>query len=628
MGKITIDFTRLIRLSIVIFLCVILFLIGWNFITRSKKKPKVPIETEEITPQKVEKREEIEHFEVKGQRGNFKIRADRHFMGEDNKYHLEGNVELVFFKKSEGKDIFLYGNEIIYDEEWNHFSLIGKARVRFKDILIESSALDYESKTEVFESEQGVRFTSGSLSGSAREMIYSTKEEKIELQDNVYLKIKPRLETSFPLEVEGERFDYTHKGKIGTVEGKVRLRHGESRAWADFLEFELFTNEEQVKTMFMKGEVSVDISEREGLISKGRTSLIPPGKDRKIKADEVKIRGFRDLPKIHELEAKGGSTVKLISSEGGFTLIQGEFIRFLLSREGELREFLIKKKAVITEQGEGPEPVRILEGETMTTTAEAKVLQIKGEKNIEPRIFLKDSEIYATEILIFLDSNDLELNGDVKACLRLQKEEEKSIGFFSREAPVFITAQKMRYSEEQKRFSFKERIKMWQERKMLAAEEVILDEETGRISCSGGVRSIAPYKPKEGEEERLEISAQTMNFKPKENILLYEEKSSLVVKNANLQAQSIFVHLKGEKGDMENIDAKGKVSIVQNLREGRGEEARYNLEKETIVLLGNPVLIDKDKGVVRGDKLTFHMADGRIVVENEDRERSVTIIKS
>lgn len=628
MRKTKINLTRIIRLSIAAFFFIILFLVGWNFMTQSKKKPKVPIEKEEIISQKIEKKEKIEHFEVKGEKGNFKIKADRHYFGKDNKYHLEGNVEVVFFKKSEGRDVFIYGEEIVYDEEWNHFLLSGEARVKFKDILIESSSLGYSNKKEVFESDKGVRFSSRALSGSAREMVYSLKKEKLKLQDGIYLRITPHLETSFPVEVEGNKLDYSRKGKRGTVEGEARLTHGKSRAWADSAKFELFANEEQMKTLFLKGRAKVSIIEKEKVISQKRTSLIPSGTKREIKADEIKIRGFQDLPQIHSLEARGGCRFKFISSDGGFTLIQGEVIKFVLSRKGEMREFHSMKKVKITEQGEELELIRVIEGEIMTLTDEANVLNVRGEKNLKPRILFKGSEIYADEILIFLDSNNLELKGDVKAALQLRREEEESIGFFSREQPVFITARKMRYSQEQKRFLFKGGIKMWQERKTLTAEEVILDEETGKIFCSGGVKSIVPYKPKNREEEKIEISAQAMSFKPEENLIFYEEKASLKAKNIDLQAHSIFVRLRGKKGDMEDIFARGEVIIVQDLREGRGEEARYNLEKEKIVLLGNPVLIDKDKGIVKGDKLTFYMADGRIVVENKDRERSVTVIKS
>jgi lipopolysaccharide export system protein LptA len=70
------------------------------------------------------------------------------------------------------------------------------------------------------------------------------------------------------------------------------------------------------------------------------------------------------------------------------------------------------------------------------------------------------------------------------------------------------------------------------------------------------------------------------------------------------------------------------VVVVQGDREARGEEANYDLEEDTIVLTGNPVLVDKVKGMTEGDKLTFYLADGKIVIENKERGRSVTVIKS
>ena len=70
-----------------------------------------------------------------------------------------------------------------------------------------------------------------------------------------------------------------------------------------------------------------------------------------------------------------------------------------------------------------------------------------------------------------------------------------------------------------------------------------------------------------------------------------------------------------------------KVIIVQDVGEARGKEARYDPDKETIILLGNPVLEDKERGITKGDKLTFFLADGRIFVENKGKERSVTVIK-
>jgi lipopolysaccharide export system protein LptA len=118
-----------------------------------------------------------------------------------------------------------------------------------------------------------------------------------------------------------------------------------------------------------------------------------------------------------------------------------------------------------------------------------------------------------------------------------------------------------------------------------------------------------------------------MTYFPEENLVLYQNKSSLTVKDVNLQSQSISVNLGEEDKSIQKIVARTKVVIVQEMGEARGEEAVYDPENESLILLGSPVLIDKDGGRTEGHKLTFHMADDRILVENKDRERSVTVIK-
>ena len=186
----------------------------------------------------------------------------------------------------------------------------------------------------------------------------------------------------------------------------------------------------------------------------------------------------------------------------------------------------------------------------------------------------------------------------------------------------------MRFSEEEKRFFFMENIKIWQEDDVLRAGEIMLNAETRKILCIREVKATVPYKPKDKDEERVEISSDIMVFKPEANLVSYRENASLSVKDIRLRARSISVYLKEEKGEMKKVVAQGNVIIEQSLREGRGEEANFDVDEEIIVLSGNPVLIEKDKGITRGDKLTFYMADGRIAVENKDRERSKTVIKS
>jgi lipopolysaccharide export system protein LptA len=76
------------------------------------------------------------------------------------------------------------------------------------------------------------------------------------------------------------------------------------------------------------------------------------------------------------------------------------------------------------------------------------------------------------------------------------------------------------------------------------------------------------------------------------------------------------------------IAASQNVVVLLDQNEGRGDEAIFEVKKDILVLTGDPVLIAKDKGKTEGAKLTFHISDGKIIVENKDRERSVTVIKS
>ncbi len=585
------------------------------------------MESEKITSQRVEKREKIEHFEIKGTKENFKVRADSHYMGDDNKYHLEGNVEVVIFKKSEETDIILKAREIIYDGEWNQFKVSGGAKIEFEDIIIETPSLDYDNKREVFSTDNGARFISRTISGSAQNMVYSLQKRRLQLRESVSLSIVPRLETSFPLEVKGDRLEYSRKRKKGTMEGHIDLKHGNSQAQADYVEFELYGQAEQMKNMFFKGGVraSIDVEDQE--TSSGELSLIPQGAKREIQADELSLKGFRDVPRVHSWKAKGGCRLKFLSSGGGFTLIEGEELEFLINRKGNLKDFKATKRAKITEQGDEPGEVRIIEGETMTSI-EDKILKVEGNKNRKPTVIMKQGEIRADEIYIQLEQRDFEVRGDVKMSLQLESEGKETIGFFSKQKPIFITSERMRYSEETQRFLFREGTKMWQERETLMAGKVGISLEESNIFCWDGVKTIVPYKPKEREEELLEISAEIMDFIPEENLISFEGEGLLKVRDIDLRAQSIDVHLGEKHGEIGEIVSQERVIIVQNGREGHGQEAVYNVEKDNIVLTGDPVLIDKDQGRVRGDKLTFHMGDGRIVVENKNRERSVTVIKS
>ena len=214
----------------------------------------------------------------------------------------------------------------------------------------------------------------------------------------------------------------------------------------------------------------------------------------------------------------------------------------------------------------------------------------------------------------------------VKVVLK-SREGEENLGIFSKGRPVFINANELRYFDEQKRFLFNGKIKAWQEKKVLLASEIDLYEQTRKMTCSGNVKCVFPHRTREEKEEMIEISSGRMQYDPEKNVVVYDEGSVFKAKEFDFEAQSVSVYLKEDGEDMEKAVARGQVTTHQNSVEGRGEEAIYDPKEETIVLSGNPLFVDKDMGITRADKLTFQLADDRILVENKGQKRSVTTIK-
>lgn len=630
MGKTKLQPQHTLRFISAGVLVVVLIAIAISFLTRSKRQVKVPEIAAELEEQKIDKKEGLEVRGMKGDKEDFIITADKHSIGEDNLYHLEGNVKISLSNRIEGEDVIIRGEKVIHDSEWSYFWLQGQATVEFNDLVVESSVLEYDAQKSVFKSDQTVRFSSKTISGSAQMFDYFLGQKKAELRGKVHLKLLPSQETSVPVEIDTEYFEYyVGKGR-GKVEGGVELTHGRSHATAGLLEFVLSASREQIKSLFLKERVKISLVDefRKVRSFSDQTALALHGDRCQMEADEILIKGYMDLPQVKSLEASGECTFRFISETGSYTQIEGQEIAFDMTKDGSLKKLVVNRDAKISEENKEKGSPRYIEGQRVQIQGDKKLLLVEGKDTLKARIWSKDSEIMAQKISLFLENNNMEANKDTKVIIYPREKSQVAFGFFSEENPVFITATDMRYSEDHKRFKFSGGTKIWQMKETIKAQEMSLDAETGAVRAWGSVESVLPYRPKgKEEEENVRIESSAMEYNPEKNMIVYREKVKLKARNVVLTAKLLTIALEKESGDMVNIVARDKVVVKQKTYEGHGDEARFDVKEEIITVVGNPVLIDKDKGRTEGGKLTFYMADGRIVFENKDRERSVTVIK-
>ncbi len=609
---------------------VVLIALTISFLTRSKRQPQIPEIAAELKEQKIDKKEGLEVRQSRRDKESIVFKADKHYPGEDNLYHLEGNVRIYLPGRIQGEDVLILGENVIHNSEHSYFWLQGQATVEFKDLIVESTAFEYDRQKSILRTDQTIQFISEAVSGSAQSCDYFLEQKKAEMRREVHLKILPSQETSVPVEVDTEYFEYFIGKGRGKAEGGVAVAHGKSHATAGLLEFGLSSSRKQMKSLFLKDNVKIALVDEFpdfGSIS-GQKTLALYGDRCLMDADEILIRSYVDLPQIKGLEASGACTFKFISEKGSFTQIEGEEIAFDLSGEGNLKSLVVNRDVKISEEDKEKGSPRYIEGQKVQLLKKKNVLLVEGKDPLKARIWSEDSEIAAQEITVFLESNNMDARRNTKVIIYPGEKSQDVFGFFSEENPVFITATEMRFIEDKKRYRFSGETKIWQLKETIKAQEMSLNAETGTLWARGEVESVLPYRPKEKEEDSLvRIESSAMEYDPEKNMIVYRDNVKLKTNDVVLSAKLLMIALEKESGDMVNIEARDQVVVVKKPYEGHGDEASFDVKEEVITVVGNPVFIDKDKGKMEGGKLTFYMADGRIVVENKDRERSVTYIK-
>jgi lipopolysaccharide transport protein LptA len=601
---------------------VILVIVAAHFVLKRPAAVKPPAGTASPAPAPgvgVDRKEGIEHVIFKGDKGKIKVKADRFQVGDDNLNHLEGNVEVVDYGRTGGQELTVTADKVDYNQRLTFFEVSGGAKVRDGDSVFESPAFDYDRAGGIVRTDRGVVFTSDRLDARSRDFLYKKRAETLEFGGDVAIELRPRLETAIALRVSGERFIYRRKAKSGRFDGSVRMTHGKSRGSADTLTFMLSDDEQQVEALTLTDSADVTFFKD----AAGESGVA--GQD--IKADEIRMVAYPDARAISRLKAKGGCVIVLELEAGARDEITADTAVVNFDRQGELKDFAASGSARMT-LGGGKDTERRVRGDSVAYSRKWETVDARGAAGAPARIDSDRTEVEASSISVGLGSGNMKASGGVKLVLK-PAGDGRAVGFFSKDTPVFITCRDLTYADKKKSFALREDVRIWQGKDVVLAKEFDIQESSGAVSGRGGVKASFTHKSGDkSAEERLEIVADQMNYVPKSRKIAFEGSCGLTTASFQLTATSLDIRLKDEGSEMDRLLARGKVVILQAGKEGRGDEAVFDLKADTVVLTGNSVLIDKEKGVTEGDKLTFHLGDGKITIENKERDRSATVIKS
>ena len=602
------------RLWIVVALAVVLAAIAFRFASR---RPRVsgPVSQKAVPEaRKVDFKEGIRHMEYKNGKAWADVRADRFFLGEDGLSHLEGSVEIVDYGRTDGRVMRMSADKVAYDKDMVRFTISGRVKVGDGELSFGSDFLDYDKNLGEYRTNRGGTVTSGHLAGSGRTFVYLEASDEIRLSGGFHLEVRKAGGTSRSGDISGDSLVYSRTGKTGRVDGRARVISGEGVGTSDLLTFELTDDEGNFKRLtFEKG---------------AKCALVTSGdkpSNLLIEAVMVRVRSAGETSRVAGVEAKGNCRLTLAVPADPAGRIEAGEVRLAFDKDGRLDGWTAAGDAAMSlDQTDGG--VNDFSGETISFSRQTGVLAILAKEGETARQESAGYRVEAPSISLETGSKTAGASGGVR-CLLKPRAESGPAGFFSRAASLFITSRSMTSFGAERRYRFEGDVRAWQDDGSVQAGELEVMEGTGEVRGRRGVTVVlAGADSGASGGRRIEAGGAEMTFSPSDRLISFAGGGNVKVPGASLTAATVSVSLFEGKKVIRDLRAGGGVVVSQGRYEGRGGEARYDPAADTLALTGSPVLVEKGKNASRGDKLTFRLGDGKILIENKGQGRSITVI--
>ncbi len=639
-----------LRILLAGLIVVLVGLVAYFLIRGANRPPVVRPETKPLTQQKVDIAEGIKVSKVTGGRNELYIEAPRKSIGPDGLVHWtgkEGQPDAMIEIESRAPDgrvrFAAKAKEAVTDADMNRADFLGNVVVVMEGITVSGSTFQFDKKTNAVTSAVPAHFEAKRFRGDCRRATYEIDAGKILFSGGVSLAVTAWANDPNPLVFTSEEMSYEKPSRTGQIRGNVVVTHGRSRGRADVVEFAQFVDKEGFRLFEFRGGVTIDADERpadQPVAAKAKAPaagdaapvkdddlIILQGGRQHMEAGAITMLPYPGEEWLHVISLKEGGRVEVFSDDGRQTTFSAGELDFFYGPDGTLQDFNLRRDVRIL--GEAEKQARLVEGPKIDYNTNQGDLVVDGLGQ-KARTISGGREVTAEKMFLNLRSNNFRMVGDVRIVNHPQPDEKRTAGLFAPDEEFYMIAGEAAYDAETRLFRLSGKSRLWQGRDSLEAEEVEINEETGDLTAKHNIRSVFFHRPKgKDQDEKIEVTGNRLDRIAKTNRIYYEQSCSVSVAAIVLKSGRLILEPAEEAGKFKRIFADGgRVTILQEGKRAEGDQADYDLAEDKIVLTGRVSLEDKEKGVSRGGKLTFNLADGKISIEKQDAERSATIIKS
>ena len=205
--------------------------------------------------------------------------------------------------------------------------------------------------------------------------------------------------------------------------------------------------------------------------------------------------------------------------------------------------------------------------------------------------------------------------------------------------PLIASAAALEYDSQARRAVYTGRARLWQGDTNIRAERIVLDEQRGDLSASGGVTSTlalqgapassatprpdggaSPTVPSKGTIAR----GDEMAYDDAARTVTYTTSAQVNGPQGDLKADKIALVLASPERAVERIEGYGAVVARVAARDARGGRLTYHASDERYVFTGAPVQFTEECRVTTGRTLTFFGTAGKLIVDGNQSTRTVT----
>lgn len=238
-----------------------------------------------------------------------------------------------------------------------------------------------------------------------------------------------------------------------------------------------------------------------------------------------------------------------------------------------------------------------------------------------PALRADGHSLRGTLIEIAPKEGSVRVNGNVNAQLIPREGGAASASgtslFPSTGAPVFVNSDSAVLRQATRTAFFKGRVRAWQEKNTLLADELLVQGAGDLLQAKTGVKAVLYNAGPDGGNAPVIATMDVLTAKKQERTAELSGKVRIDELTRTLMADRASLFFTVDR-KIERVEAYDSVRVEEKAtgRKGNGEKATYHMATRMLLLDGSPAELTDPRGTIKGEQIVFDIAKNQVNIRS------------